>query len=27
MSRIDLFAFGGGFGSLPLMYHEVLAAR
>ena len=25
MSRIDLFAFGGGFGSLPLMYHEVLA--
>ncbi|MGE0304984.1 MAG: chromate efflux transporter [Acidimicrobiia bacterium] len=25
MGRIDLFAFGGGFGSLPLMYHEVLA--
>lgn len=25
MGRIDLFAFGGGFASLPLMYHEVLA--
>jgi len=25
MARIDLFAFGGGFASLPLMYHEVLA--
>ncbi len=24
MLRIDLFAFGGGFGSLPLMFHEVV---
>jgi len=24
MTRIDLFAFGGGFASLPLMYHEVV---
>ena len=24
MSRIDLFAFGGGFASVPLMYHEVV---
>jgi chromate transporter len=27
MSRIDLFAFGGGFASVPLMYHEVVGAR
>ena len=26
MLRIDLFAFGGGFGSLPLMFHEVVNA-
>lgn len=25
--RIDLFAFGGGFASLPLMYHEVVDLR
>jgi len=24
MLRVDLFAFGGGFGSLPLMFHEVV---
>ncbi len=24
MSRIDLFAFGGGFSSVPLMFHEVV---
>jgi chromate transporter len=24
MLRIDLFAFGGGFASIPLMYHEVV---
>jgi chromate transporter len=24
MFRIDLFAFGGGFASIPLMYHEVV---
>ena len=24
MTRIDLFAFGGGFASLPLMFHEVV---
>ena len=24
MLRIDLFAFGGGFSSIPLMYHEVV---
>ena len=24
MARIDLFAFGGGFAALPLMYHEVV---
>jgi chromate transporter len=24
MARIDLFAFGGGFASLPLMFHEVV---
>jgi len=27
MMRIDLFAFGGGQASLPLMYHEVVTAR
>ena len=27
MSRIDLFAFGGGFASVPLMFHEVVDAR
>jgi len=27
MSRIDLFAFGGGFASLPLMFHEVVEVR
>ncbi|MCX6691308.1 MAG: chromate efflux transporter [Methanoregula sp.] len=27
MFRIDLFAFGGGFASLPLMYHEVVNAH
>jgi chromate transporter len=27
MLKIDLFAFGGGFGSLPLMLHEVVSAR
>ena len=26
MLRIDLFAFGGGFASLPLMFHEVVNA-
>jgi chromate transporter len=26
MLRVDLFAFGGGFGSLPLMFHEVVNA-
>ena len=25
MARIDLFAFGGGFASLPIMFHEVVA--
>ena len=25
--RIDLFAFGGGFGSLPLMLHEIVSVR
>jgi chromate transporter len=25
--RIDLFAFGGGFASVPLMYHEIVDAR
>lgn len=25
--RIDLFAFGGGFASIPLMYHEVVDVR
>jgi chromate transporter len=24
MAKIDLFAFGGGFASLPLMFHEVV---
>jgi chromate transporter len=27
MLRVDLFAFGGGFASLPLMLHEVVEAR
>jgi chromate transporter len=27
MLRIDLFAFGGGFASLPLMFHEVVDVR
>jgi len=27
MSRIDLFAFGGGFASLPLMFHEIVEVR
>ena len=27
MFRIDLFAFGGGFSSLPLMFHEVVEIR
>ncbi|MBI5165652.1 MAG: chromate efflux transporter [Magnetospirillum sp.] len=27
MARIDLFAFGGGFGSLPIMAHEVVEVR
>ncbi len=27
MMRIDLFAFGGGFASLPLMLHEIVEAR
>jgi chromate transporter len=27
MSRIDLFAFGGGFASVPLMFHEVVEVR
>ncbi|HWR88926.1 MAG TPA: chromate efflux transporter [Dissulfurispiraceae bacterium] len=27
MMKIDLFAFGGGFGLLPLMYHEVVEVR
>jgi len=27
MLRIDLFAFGGGFASVPLMYHEVVDVR
>jgi chromate transporter len=27
MSRIDVFAFGGGFASLPLMFHEVVGVR
>ena len=27
MARIDLFAFGGGFASVPLMYHEIVDVR
>jgi chromate transporter len=27
MSRIDLFAFGGGFASVPLMLHEIVEVR
>jgi len=27
MARIDLFAFGGGFASVPLMFHEVVDVR
>ncbi len=27
MMKIDLFAFGGGFGSLPLMFHEIVEVR
>ncbi len=27
MSKIDLFAFGGAFGSVPLMFHEIVEAR
>ena len=27
MFRIDLFAFGGGFASVPLMFHEIVAVR
>lgn len=27
MLKVDLFAFGGGFASLPLMLHEVVVAR
>ena len=27
MSKVDLFAFGGGFASLPLMFHEVVEVR
>lgn len=27
MFRIDLFAFGGGFASIPLMFHEIVEAR
>ncbi len=27
MLRVDLFAFGGGFASLPLMMHEVVSVR
>jgi len=27
MFRIDLFAFGGGFASVPLMFHEVVEVR
>ena len=27
MLRIDLFAFGGGFASIPLMLHEIVEAR
>ena len=27
MFRIDLFAFGGGYASVPLMFHEIVEAR
>jgi chromate transporter len=27
MMRIDLFAFGGGFASVPLMFHEIVKVR
>lgn len=27
MARIDLFAFGGGFASVPIMYHEIVEVR
>jgi chromate transporter len=27
MSKIDLFAFGGGFASVPLMFHEIVEVR
>ena len=27
MLRIDVFAFGGGFASVPLMFNEVVTAR
>jgi chromate transporter len=27
MMKVDAFAFGGGFASVPLMYHEVVEAR
>lgn len=27
MFRIDMFAFGGGFASVPLMYHEIVDVR
>ncbi|MBI5042432.1 MAG: chromate efflux transporter, partial [Nitrospirae bacterium] len=27
MARIDLFAFGGGFASVPLMFHEIVEVR
>ncbi len=27
MLKVDLFAFGGGFNSLPLLYHEIVEAR
>lgn len=27
MARVDLLAFGGGFASVPLMYHEVVGVR
>ncbi len=27
MAKIDIIAFGGGFGSVPLMFHEIVEAR
>lgn len=27
MARVDLFAFGGGYGSVPLMFNEVVTAK